>query len=186
MLFLLALVVIVWVVCLTIGADSLPERWSSTQSLPNGYEISLDRRVFHTGKASAHIRSRTDDPQGLAKLIQTVSAVDYLGNRLRMSAYLRTETVVGSAYLWLRVDGPGNQTLAYGDTHETPLQGTTNWTRHEVNLEVPRQAQQVTFGVVMTGTGHAWVDDFSFQVVDNEGQVVGPDEGRESLNLGFD
>lgn len=167
-LFLIALTAVTSVVAYRVAPESIPERWASQQSVPNEYEIRLDRRVFHSGKASLHMRSRLDSPKGLAKLSQRLSANEYRGTRLHMSAYLKTEVTWGSVRLWLQMIGQGGSILAFDDMREKPVTETTGWTRHDFILDVPQQAREIVFGVVLAGNGQVWADDFTIRSDDKE------------------
>jgi len=102
---------------------------------------------------------------------------DAAGKTVRVSVYIKTENVQnGYAGLWWRVDGPGHgnnrPTLAFdnsqarfingqpgtGDGTIRGATGTTPWTRYEIELPVDATATNINFGVLLTGTGTAWVD----------------------------
>jgi len=179
-LFLIALTAVTFLVAYWVAPESIPERWASHQSVPNEYEIRLDRRICHSGNASLHMRSRLDSPKGFAKLSQRLVANDYRGTRLHMSAYLKTEITWGSAHLWLQMIGQGGSVLAFDDMHDRPVTGTTGWTRYDFTLDVPQQAREIAFGVVMAGNCQVWADDFTIRAgdkevfVDNIEMVYGP------------
>ncbi len=179
-LFLIALTAVTSLVAYRVAPESIPERWASEQSVPNEYEIRLDRRIFHSGRSSLHMSSRFDSPKGFAKLSQRLVANDYRGTRLHMSAYLKTEMTSGSAGLWLHVIGPGGNILLLDDKPERPVKGTTDWTKYDFILDVPLQAREITFGVVLDGNGQVWADDFTIRAdgkevfVDSIDIVSGP------------
>lgn len=52
---------------------------------------------------------------------------------------------------------PGNGTLRGAG-------GTTDWTRYEIELPVPEDAQNIAFGLLLTGTGTAWFDALSIEL----------------------
>jgi hypothetical protein len=102
---------------------------------------------------------------------------DAAGKTVHFSAWIKTENVRnGYAGLWWRVDGPGEgtnrPTLAFDnsmsrlidgkqDTSDGTLRGatgTTRWTLYEFELPVDKAASNINFGVLLTGTGTAWVD----------------------------
>jgi len=167
-LFLIALTAVTSLVAYRVAPESIPERWASEQSVPNEYEIRLDRRIFHSGRSSLHMRSRLDSPKGIAKLSQKLAANEYRGTRLHMSAYLKTEITCGSAGLWLQMIGQGGTVLALDDMHGRPVTGTTGWTRYDFILDVPQQARDIAFGVILTGNGQAWADDFTIRADEKE------------------
>ena len=107
----------------------------------------------------------------------TFPARDAVGKTIRFSAWIKTENVQnGYAGLWWRVDGPGEGTnrpqLAFdnsmvrfidgkpgtGNGTIRGATGTTPWTLYELELPVGKTASNINFGVLLTGTGTAWVD----------------------------
>jgi hypothetical protein len=115
-------------------------------------------------------------PYGMAA--GTFPVRDAVGKTVRFSAWIKTENVQnGYAGLWWRVDGPGESTtnrpvLAIDnskeriidgkpDAHKGTIRGatgTTPWTLYEFELPVGKTASNINFGVLLTGTGTAWVD----------------------------
>ena len=102
---------------------------------------------------------------------------DAAGKTVRFSAWIKTDNVVnGYAGLWWRVDGPGERnnrpTLAFDnsqarfiddrpDTGNGTIRGatgTTPWTHYEIVLPIDKTASNINFGVLLSGTGTAWVD----------------------------
>ena len=58
------------------------------------------------------------------------------------------------------VDGkPGS-----GDGTIRGATGTTPWTLYEIELPVDKTASNINFGVLLTGTGTAWVDSMKVEV----------------------
>lgn len=182
-LFLLGLLAVSWFICCAIASSTLPERWISEQSVPGEYEIRLDRRVFHGGKASGCIRSIAEDPKGCVKLMQSFNSAGLRGNRISLSAYLKTQLAHGGAHVWLRADGPGGKVLAIDDMNGKEMKGISDWRKYELSLEVPPQAQTIACGVLMAGKGRIWVDDFSLQLVDQEDAGTAADVSQA---LGFE
>jgi hypothetical protein len=107
----------------------------------------------------------------------TFPVKDAVGKTVRFSVWIKTENVAnGYAGLWWRVDGPGEganrQPLAFDnsmfrfidgkpDTSNGTLRGatgTTPWTHYEFELPVGKTASNINFGVLLTGTGTAWID----------------------------
>ena len=102
---------------------------------------------------------------------------DAVGKTVRFSAWIKTENVQnGYAGLWWRVDGLGEGTnrplLAFDNSKARVIDGkpdvdngtirgatgTTPWTLYEFELSVGKTASNINFGVLLTGTGTAWVD----------------------------
>lgn len=115
--------------------------------------------------------------------MQTFSSAGLRGGRISLSAYVKTQLIRGSAYMWLRADGPGGKAIAWDDMNERKVSGITDWTRYDLVLEVPPEAHQIACGVVMAGKGRIWVDDVCFQSAGKEDSEVAAEAGKA---LGFE
>ncbi len=166
---------LLWVAALAVGwpagaADgkkNLPEGWFVTESAPQLYEAGLDTQGACEGNRSAFLRSLQPTPTGYGTFMQAFGAGAFRGKRLRFSAMLRTEDVQGWAGLWMRVEGEDpKEPLAFDNMQSRALVGTTGCKRHEVVLDVPQEAKAIMAGLMLSGTGKAWVGAVRFEVVD--------------------
>jgi hypothetical protein len=139
--------------------------WMAGSTNPDDYVIDIDDTVAHTGKASGHIKSQ-DSANGLgfASLVQNIVENSYLGKRVRLSGYVKTDQVKGSAGLWMRVDGP-NQVMSIDNMHDRSILGTTDWQQYYIVLDVPSDSTGIAFGALLEGTGEVWIDDLQLEVV---------------------
>jgi len=151
------------------------------------YEGGMDTRVKHRGKASAYLRSTVDKPAKHAVVMQSVRSDNYRAKRIRMSAWIRTVDVAKEAALWVRVvPADRDTTLARA---AVPLRGTLDWTRYEVVLDVPADSCSIMYGLALHGTGRAWIDDMTWEVVDARVPTSGiteQSEPAEPSNLEFE
>lgn len=154
-------------------AQETPKGWFPAGSHPKDYLMSLDTNTVHAGKASACVQSRTPEPTGFGTLMQTCSADTFRGQRVRLSAYLRASQVKDWAGLWMRVDGPKGEPLAFDNMQDRPIKNTSEWTKHEIVLDVPGDSQQVAFGLLLTGAGQVWIDDLNFEIVGKDVPTTG-------------
>jgi len=148
--------------------DGLPGWWHAGSN-PTAFEVAVDRRVTHGGRASARLRSVAPVPAGFGSLLQVASASRYRGKRVRLSAWLKTAAVTRHAGLWFRVDGPDQDpqhALAFDAMANHPTWGTTDWHRCDLVFDVAPEAADVAFGVHLSGPGTIWADDFKIEVVD--------------------
>ncbi len=101
---------------------------------------------------------------GVATATFPVSAA--AGHHIRFSGYIRTkELTQGFAGLWWRVDGAaGTNPLAFDNMSDRGPSNTTPWTRYEIALDVPKEARNINFGVLHTGTGEAWFDTLNVEI----------------------
>jgi RNA polymerase sigma factor (sigma-70 family) len=153
------------------------------------YEIRVDRTVKHGGKASGSVKSIATRPTWYGALTQAIKADDFRGRRLRMTAYVKSRDVEGSAGLWMRIEGidaKGNYSLSDDYMGSRPIKGTSDWKQYEVVLDVPQEGfAQICFGALLAGKGQVWVDDFKLEAVDKAVQTTGtahqPVKGKHEL-----
>ncbi len=171
------------------GAET-PKGWFVAGSHPRDYEMRVDRDAFHTGKASAHLKSIAAKTSGFGTLMQTFKADAFRGKRVRMSGYARSKDVSDWAGLWMRVDGTRGEALAFDNMQQRPIKATSDWTKYDIVLDVPAQAEQVACGLLLTGKGEAWMDDLKFEVVTKDIPTTARNTGKElpeaPANLDFE
>lgn len=164
-----------------------PNGWGGGSSHAEQYEIRIDRAVAHGGQASVVIRSLVDDPQDFATLTQGFQAEEYLGQRVRLSAFLRTENIEGWAGMWMRVDPHKGNVTQFDNMQRRPIRGDQDWQQHQIVLDVPDDSNRIYFGVLLHGKGAVWVDDFQFEVVGEDVPTTGaPPLPRQPVNLNFE
>jgi len=149
------------------GIGDNPEGWAPHQHAgPTAYSFTLDRSTKHSGETSMRIRNLR--PEVYGSITQSIPAAPYLGKTLRFSVWLRTDRVVANVYG--KGATPVLQAIASGSpvasaSYEVAaIAGTNEWIRREVVIDIPRFADAVEFGVMLTGTGVVWLDDAALDV----------------------
>ncbi len=147
----------------------LPKGWIMSGANPASFDAEIDTSTAHSGTRCAHMfhNESLKDKNEWGTLMQQMSPVDYLEQRLRMSLWVKTENVSGWVAPWMRVDGAKkDETLSFDNFCRRQIVGTTDWTRYETVLDVPKASTNLAFGIMLGGEGHLWLDDVSFEVVD--------------------
>jgi hypothetical protein len=148
----------------------VPAGWQAVTDGSGEYTVSSDgaRRDGGQGFAGATIKANVATPSGSAMLAQSIRADAYRGKRIRLSGYLKTIGVnEGTAVLFMRVDGDGVvQTSDY--MQDRPMMLTTDWTKEDIVLDVPKDAIGITYGLLLGGSGQAWLDELTIDVVGND------------------
>jgi hypothetical protein len=152
--------------------DRPPPGWLLAGSDPGDYQTGTDQEVAHSGIQSGFIASRPQ-PRGFGTLMQQFRADRFRGTRLRLSAYIRTAEVENWAALWMRVDGPEDETLGFDNMQDRSISGTIDWRLYRIVLDVPETATGIAFGVLLEGTGRVWLDDVEFDSVSENVPVTG-------------
>jgi hypothetical protein len=166
-------------------AQETPKGWFKAGSKPGDYVMTVDHETVHGGKASALVKSTTAKPAGFGTLMQTFKADQFLGKRVRFTGYVRSQDVNDWAGLWMRVDGPRGEPLAFDNMQKRAIKGTSDWTKCEIVLDVPQSAQQIAFGMLLTGKGSVWMDDLSFETVSTHVPTTGESMSNDSNNATY-
>jgi erythromycin esterase len=151
----------------SVGADGRPSGWMFNGP---GYEIVLDSANAFAGRLSLRTRwlgssEREVDDRTFAVGSQQFPLAAALGRRLRLTGFIRTEDVrSGYAGFWMRVDGPSGM-LALENMTGRGATATTPWTRYTVEIPVDSGAERVFVGPLHPGSGTAWFDSLTFEVV---------------------
>lgn len=137
----------------------VPEGWIGDASLKQ-YFIGVDRNFVHGGRQSLLIRAVAREPEGTATVFQRISADNYRGKRVRLSAFLASASARGPV-LWIDAITPsGIESDAF-----SRIIGAAGWTSREVVVDIPAKAGFIRFGIRLTGAGTVWADDFRFETV---------------------
>ena len=102
---------------------------------------------------------------GFVTTMQQISADDYRGKRVRLSAQVRGEAVKNWAGLWMRVDGDKGAVLAFDNMQNRPLKGTFDWRGASVVLDIAPDAKLVAFGVLQEGDGATFAGRLNVETV---------------------
>ena len=170
--------------------DQEIKHWMITGENFDKYEVSMDYDMFHSDKKSVKIQGPNEkDASSFATVMQQINSKNYRNKRVKLSAYLKTEDVVGWAGIWFRIDGKNFNQLKFDNMEDRPIVGTNTWNYYSSVLDVPDEAERLVFGFLLQGPGILWADDFSINVVGNDvkttdfnSELIFPDDPN---NLSF-
>ena len=174
--------VLLIVITIALFSFNLPTGWLKLGSKPASYEMGIDKGTGQEGKNAATIKSIDKTIDGFGTLMQESKPDKYLGKRVRLSGYIKSENVAGWAGLWFRVDQAGSQqALSFDNMQDRAVKGTTGWAKYEIVLDVPSNASMLAYGALLSGTGQIWFDNLTFEVVDNSVKSTSSLKGNESM-----
>ena len=135
-----------------IAAESVT-LWSLTG---NGSTYQLQGTGDPTGGKGADVKlsSNGGDTSKFGGALTTLDATQFRKHTVTLSAELSTRDASAGAALWLRADGPAGL-LAFANSQDRPVTGTSPPTSVEVEIDVPAEATQVVFGALLIGNGEA-------------------------------
>ena len=171
----------------------LPKDWIKAGNKPDSYTMGLDTSVYKSGIKSVFIESKENKIEGFGTVMQICDAQNYLGKKIKMTGYIKTENVSDWSGMWLRIDPKlGKNPLGFDNMQSRSLKGTMDWTKCEIVLDVPNSSATLNYGALISGTGKIWFDYVSIEIIGESSA----DETRKKLltepsnidfeELGFD
>lgn len=170
----------------------LPPGWTFSSANSDDYDAGIDEKIKHSGTRCVYLKSIVAEPRPLAYLSQGFSPEPYLGKRLRMTAWVKSNCNGGKVQLWLRIAGDwansSTKPNCFDNMEDRPIHDVTDWTQYKIVVEVPDTSTFIDFGLMLTGSGQAWVDDFSFETVGDDVALTSNDRNSKSepFNLNFE
>jgi len=187
---LFVIAILITVLIIANNNNKIPTGWFPAGSNPSEYEMGIDNSVFQNGQACAYIKSKSPKENQFGTLMQTISAENYLGKRLMLSGYIKSEDVNGWSGMWMRIDGESNQQLGFDNMRDRAIKGTTEWKKYEIVLDIPENSTTINYGVLLGGDGEVWFDNFELKEVDKNVPVTSlKKESKlpsEPINLDFE
>jgi hypothetical protein len=74
-------------------ASHVPKGWFMAGSKPANYDAGVDQAAVNNGQPSAFLRSKVLNTEGFGTLMQSISATDYVGKRVRLRAWVKSQDV---------------------------------------------------------------------------------------------
>lgn len=144
--------------------------WSKQRRF--GFEVVTTSEQPLQGNRAAVVQRDPSDEIGEASgsLLQRIDASAYLGQRVRLRAAARAELIDGGlAFLRLRVHAPDDVdhdfTEIFYDSLDEHRVTSPEWRVFEIEADVPEGAGMISYGLYVGGSGSAWLDAVSFEVV---------------------
>lgn len=171
--------------------ESTIKGWILSGSQPYNYEMKADGKVFHTGSKSGLLCSKTAVGEDqFATMMQSFSSDRWKGKRIKLTCFLKTENVQKCG-MWCRIDNHSGDVIQFDNMENRAISGTNDWNLYSIVLDIPEESISIHFGILLTGAGKVWVDDFKFNEVDlsvPSTNILNQDDQLplEPINLGFD
>ncbi|MCO7223037.1 hypothetical protein [Pleionea sp. CnH1-48] len=148
-------------------AGQLPDGWTATGSHPEGYQMELVETEGVPAPA-VMVKSKPSAPIGhFGTVMQQFVPTDYLGKRVKLTAWVKADEIKNWAGVWMRVDGENSKVLAFDNMHDRPIAQSSEWKQYSIVLDVDDDATNLAYGVLLSGKGTLYVDDFQFAVVND-------------------
>jgi len=154
-----------------VRSASAPQGWHLAGSNPENYETGVDAEAKRNGFPIAYLKSKPSATEGFGTLMQSFSASKYAGQRIRLSASVKSDEVRDWAGLWMRVD-VNTKPFVIDNMQNRAIKGSLDWREYQVVLDVPKDATAVAFGVLLSKSGMVWLNNVRFETVSTEVPVT--------------
>ncbi len=147
--------------------------WFLAGSNPESYEIGVVQDSDRNSKV-AYLKSIDTKIKGFGTIMQSFHPEKFLEKKVKLTCYIKSNNVKEWAGMWMRIDGEQRgKTLGFDNMQNRPIKGTTDWTEYEIILKVPKEAINISYGVLTSGTGEVLIDDFKFEIVADDNKNTG-------------
>jgi hypothetical protein len=148
--------------------SAMAKGWYRAGDAASDYAIGIDQSVYFSKPSSCCITFKVGKPKGFGTIAWNLPPREYLGKRVRMRTYIKVKEITEWAAMWMRVDGKDTrQSLAFDNMNDRPIKGTRNLQKYEMALDVSEEATNIRYGILIAGSGSAWVDKVEFETVDS-------------------
>jgi hypothetical protein len=166
--------------------------WFQAGSAPDSYIAGIDNKIAKNGQKSAFTESKSETIEGFSTIMQKCDAKNYLGTKIKMTGYLKSQNVTSWSGMWLRIDSKTmGETLGFDNMQVRPVTGNSDWTKCEIIMEVPEESVTLNYGFLLSGSGKIWFDNVSFEILNNATPKVLKDREtflvpQKPVNLDFE
>jgi len=146
------------------GFEGEGNDWEYSVPPYEGIRVEQDTTLAHGGRASIHMQGGLQGPLPVRTgVCQLIANRNLSGKRLRLSGWIRTDSLLTQAYIKVYCTTPD------GDVHEPATQfgGTVDWTHTVLEVDVPPGTLMVWawFLYNAPAAGHVYYDDCSLVVL---------------------
>ncbi|WFR56832.1 AraC family transcriptional regulator [Anaerocolumna sp. AGMB13025] len=161
-------------------SNSIPG-WIVIGTAPREYSVDFDRAIFHKGNRSVRIVGEgiNINNKDYMTVMQQFKASNYVGKRIRFSAFIKTQEVEVLCGLWMRINDSTANILKIDNMQNRPIKGTKEWNYYAVVLDVPTNSNVINIGILLNGKGTVWMDHVNFEIVDKNVETTDVDLSSE-------
>ena len=142
-----------------------------------GYHVLVSDENPRSGRHCVTIKPDPENLGSMGNVMQRIDAAPFRGKRVRYRAAVRSEIEGqnGTAQLWMRVDllaQDGQRKIGFLDNMSDRPIRKKEWAYYEIVGDIAEEAERISLGMFVRGSGQAWLDDVSLEVVDQDTDVT--------------
>jgi hypothetical protein len=137
--------------------------WGLAGSAPDRYQATFSFDSNGGAQGSLAARDGNVSSGEFGTIMTTIDAGADLGRTIHLRGNVAPTNVTGWAGLWVRIDDANGNTLAFDNMQDRPIVGTAPAAPFEVTLDVPADAADIAFGILLDGGGRVDFTALSLQ-----------------------
>ncbi len=154
-----------------VSSQILPKAWTKSGTWAGSYNMEVKANEGINNSKALVLESVGKDIYGAGAAIQTINACNYLGKRVKLSAYIKTENVKDFACLVFcpqnKLEDFWNNSFNNNEDKKTYLQGNHGFKKIESYLNVDDYAGNLVIGAMIKGEGKIWIDHIYLEIIEN-------------------
>jgi len=137
-----------------------PEGWklNFSDSQAKDFITKVDSLVSYKGRYSVSIERFGKKEQYAA--IEYIIPKSFIGKKIELRGYLKTQNVKTACGIWLRLDGEAGANLGFENMLQQGINGTNDWKQYNIQLPYSSEVKSIHFGGLLEGDGKVWFDNF--------------------------
>ncbi|MGQ9818710.1 MAG: S41 family peptidase [Candidatus Kapaibacteriales bacterium] len=152
---------------------SLPKGWIVPRYAEKiGYSAFLTDEQPKKGRLCLKLVFNGEYNEGIyGSVMQSIDAKPFRGKTIRFRAAVKAQihSPKGSAHLWIRERFNDIDQIGFFEYNPNQPIVLQDWNYYEVIGKISQEAEIINFGLLLFGTGQAWIDDALFEIIE-EGQ----------------
>lgn len=170
---------------ISLYASDIPEGWVMAGTNPQGYNFNLDKTQGQPMPSARLLSNAKSIDAEFGTLMQSFVPDEYLGKRVKLSAWVKSKNISNWSGLWMRIDTESKKSKAFDDMANRAIHGNTQWKKYSIVLDVAEDAKNLSYGILIAGPGEVWVDNFEFAIVDDSIPVTSKKPKTKPINNNF-
>jgi len=134
-----------------------------------GYKASTDSNIKFEGQKSLKIESTDGSLNKFMPFSQIVELNVSQLKKVAITAYIKTEDIVGSATIWCQIWDKDKNQIGFNSlqVQKVMIDKTNDWKKYSLEMVVNTNCKKLFFGGLLGGKGTVWFDQFSIEEVNS-------------------
>lgn len=145
--------------------STLPNKWNFKSI--EGYKISTDSINKYEGQKTLKMESTDGNSEKFMSFSQVVEIDVPKLKKVAITAYIKTEGIVGNANIWCQIWDKNNNMIGFNSLQKQHvlIDKTNNWKKYSLEMILNTDCKKLLLGGLLSGKGTVWFDQFNIEEV---------------------